>query len=220
MNETNKGREHLIQELEELRQRNAELSKEVSLRSVLASMEDLVFVLDEKGVFKRYFQGVGKKDLYIDPSRFLKRHFRDVMPPEVSAQFQKSIDALGVSGVSQELEFSLEVSGGREWYHALVSNWMTSKNERVGFVVVVRNISKPKQMEEALKEALAKVKLLSGFLPICAVCKKIRDDKGYWNQIESYIRDHSEAEFSHGICPECAKKLYPDYIDDDKQKDA
>jgi len=48
-------------------------------------------------------------------------------------------------------------------------------------------------------------------LPICAACKKIRDDKGYWNQIESYIREHSEAEFSHGICPDCAKKLYPDY---------
>ena len=47
-------------------------------------------------------------------------------------------------------------------------------------------------------------------LPICANCKKIRDDKGYWSQIESYIEDHSEAEFSHGICPDCAKELYPD----------
>lgn len=60
-----------------------------------------------------------------------------------------------------------------------------------------------------LQAALAKVKLLSGFIPICASCKKIRDDKGYWQQIEAYIRDHSEAEFSHGICPDCAKKLYP-----------
>ena len=60
-----------------------------------------------------------------------------------------------------------------------------------------------------LQEALSKVKLLSGFLPICSSCKKIRDDKGYWNQIESYIREHSEAEFSHGICPECFKELYP-----------
>jgi len=61
-----------------------------------------------------------------------------------------------------------------------------------------------------LEDALSQVKLLSGFLPICSSCKRIRDDKGYWNQIESYIRDHSEAEFSHGICPECAKKLYPE----------
>lgn len=61
-----------------------------------------------------------------------------------------------------------------------------------------------------LNAALAKVKLLSGFLPICASCKKIRDDKGYWQQIESYIKEHSEAEFSHGICPDCAYKLYPE----------
>lgn len=62
-----------------------------------------------------------------------------------------------------------------------------------------------------LREALAKVKALSGLLPICASCKKIRDDKGYWNQIEIYLKEHSEAEFSHGLCPDCLKKLYPDF---------
>lgn len=61
-----------------------------------------------------------------------------------------------------------------------------------------------------LKDALAQVKKLSGLLPICSSCKKVRDDKGYWKQIESYIRDHSEADFSHSICPDCVKKLYPD----------
>ena len=65
-----------------------------------------------------------------------------------------------------------------------------------------------------LQEALAKVKTLSGFLPICASCKKIRDDKGYWNHVEAYISEHSEAEFSHGVCPGCAKKLYPDIYHD------
>jgi uncharacterized PurR-regulated membrane protein YhhQ (DUF165 family) len=64
---------------------------------------------------------------------------------------------------------------------------------------------------EELKQALSEVKTLRGFLPICANCKKIRDDKGYWNRIEAYIQEHSDAQFSHGICPECAKKLYPEY---------
>jgi len=64
-----------------------------------------------------------------------------------------------------------------------------------------------------LQESLEKVKLLSGFLPICASCKNIRDDKGYWNQIESYISNNSEAVFSHGICPDCVKKLYPELVD-------
>lgn len=66
-----------------------------------------------------------------------------------------------------------------------------------------------------LERALAEVKKLSGFLPICASCKKIRDDSGYWQQIEVYIRNHSEAQFSHGICPECVKVLYPELKMDD-----
>jgi YesN/AraC family two-component response regulator len=63
-----------------------------------------------------------------------------------------------------------------------------------------------------LQKALAEIKTLQGILPICSCCKKIRNDQGYWQQIEMYIRDHSEAEFSHGICPECAKKMYPKYF--------
>ena len=63
-----------------------------------------------------------------------------------------------------------------------------------------------------LKSALAEVKTLSGLLPICASCKKIRDDTGYWNQIEEYVSKRSEAQFSHSICPECAKILYPDLL--------
>jgi len=61
-----------------------------------------------------------------------------------------------------------------------------------------------------LEYALGEAKTLRGLLPICASCKKIRDDKGYWNQIESYIGKHSGVKFSHGICPECEKKLYPE----------
>jgi hypothetical protein len=61
------------------------------------------------------------------------------------------------------------------------------------------------------KKLLKEIKYLEGFLPICASCKKIRDDKGNWVQIEGYIRDHSAAKFSHGICPDCAKQLYPEF---------
>jgi HAMP domain-containing protein len=77
-----------------------------------------------------------------------------------------------------------------------------------------------KEREKLIKElqvSLEKVKLLSGLLPICASCKKIRDDKGYWFEIESYIRDHSEANFSHGVCPECAKRLYPELYEPNAQ---
>ncbi len=67
-------------------------------------------------------------------------------------------------------------------------------------------------------EALSRIKTLSGLLPICAACKRIRDDKGYWSQIETYISQHSDALFSHGICPDCAKNMYPKIFKEDKQK--
>ena len=73
------------------------------------------------------------------------------------------------------------------------------------------NITEIRQTQKELEEALDNVKKLSGLLPICSFCKKIRDDKGYWNQIEVYIDQHSEATFSHSICQECAKKHYPDF---------
>ena len=63
------------------------------------------------------------------------------------------------------------------------------------------------------EKALQEVRILRGFLPICASCKKIRDDTGYWTQIEGYIKDHSEAEFTHSICPDCAKRLYPEFYE-------
>jgi PleD family two-component response regulator len=83
---------------------------------------------------------------------------------------------------------------------------------RVTAHITIRNQQKLLEAHNAeLQEALAKVKLLSGLLPICANCKKIRDDEGYWQDVAVYVRDHSEADFSHGICPGCLKELYPDF---------
>lgn len=69
-----------------------------------------------------------------------------------------------------------------------------------------------RELERRVAAAIAEVKELSGLLPICASCKKIRDDKGYWNQLEGYISEHSSAQFSHGICPDCMEELYGEYI--------
>lgn len=86
---------------------------------------------------------------------------------------------------------------GRLWHHTDITDQKRAEVEKSKLVA-------------NLTEALAQVKKLSGFLPICASCKKIRDDQGFWQQVEDYIREHSEAEFSHSICPECAKRLYPE----------
>lgn len=79
------------------------------------------------------------------------------------------------------------------------------------FESIRRREEEREMMVRELREALANVKTLKGLLPICASCKKIRDDKGYWNQIEAYIGTHTDAEFSHSICPECRDKLYPGF---------
>lgn len=91
---------------------------------------------------------------------------------------------------------------GRLWHHTDITDRKLAEGEKAKLVA-------------DLTEALAQVKKLSGFLPICASCKKIRDDQGYWRQVEEYIREHSEAEFSHSICPQCAKRLYPGFYEDD-----
>jgi hypothetical protein len=75
-----------------------------------------------------------------------------------------------------------------------------------------------RDLSSRVDDAVAQVKVLRGLLPVCASCKKIRDDQGYWNQMEIYIHAHSEAEFTHGICPDCAEKLYPGYAEKRAQK--
>ncbi|MEN8200469.1 MAG: PAS domain-containing protein [Thermodesulfobacteriota bacterium] len=90
------------------------------------------------------------------------------------------------------------------------------KGERVvGFFSSIMDITELRSSEaekerliQELQESLAKVKTLSGLVPICASCKNIRDDKGYWNQIDNYIEDHSDAMFSHGTCPDCVERMY------------
>ena len=81
----------------------------------------------------------------------------------------------------------------------------------VGYLCARKHVEEDReQLIVDLQDALARIKTLHGLIPICAGCKKIRDDQGYWNQIEGYIRKHSEAEFTHSLCPECADQLYGD----------
>ena len=77
-----------------------------------------------------------------------------------------------------------------------------------------RLVRELREEKEKLERALSEIKTLKGLVPICANCKKIRDDDGFWEQVEVYISDHTEAEFSHSICPVCVKKLYPELYKD------
>lgn len=121
--------------------------------------------------------------------------------------------------------FTLEEEYGdtaleRRYYEDHYSPVVDGNGDIIGLTLFLTDITERKQTEAErdglileLQDAIATVKKLSGLLPVCCHCKKIRDDQGYWNQIEAYIEKHSEAEFSHGLCPECAVKLYPDIFD-------
>ncbi len=118
---------------------------------------------------------------------------------------------------SNVFEWTYAKHDGRKFPALVTLSAMRIEGKKNLILVVGRDLTelkeattKREQLIKDLKGALAKVKTLSGMLPICSACKKVRDDKGYWKQIESYISEHSEAVFSHGMCPECTKRLYPD----------
>jgi hypothetical protein len=138
------------------------------------------------------------------------------MSPEAYGVLWKTI----TTGNEWRGEFHNKKKNGElYWESASISPIRDSAGRVTHYVGVKEDITVRKQTETErdllihdLEEALANVKSLSGLLPICANCKKIRDDQGYWSQVESYIETHSEATFTHGICPDCIKKLYPDLV--------
>lgn len=107
----------------------------------------------------------------------------------------------------------IDISSGKELQDMIAAFNTMSVNLRHGRDHLEEHV---RERTRELQKALDNVKTLRGMLPICSSCKKIRNDDGYWSQIEVYLREHSDAEFSHGICPECAIKLYPDYFPEKK----
>jgi len=101
-----------------------------------------------------------------------------------------------------------------KWVEPSDTLLQTVKEAVEAHLAMLTTISEMEQKNIELEIALSEVKTLKGLLPICSHCKKIRDDKGYWNQIEIYLCEHSEAEFSHGLCPDCGQKLYPDFYNE------
>jgi AmiR/NasT family two-component response regulator len=100
----------------------------------------------------------------------------------------------------------------------LVKPSNTREMKRAIAIAIARfdDLMELRRLNAKLQDALAQAKTLSGLLPICASCKKIRDDEGYWSQLETYIQEHFDIQFSHGLCPECANKLYPEIFRGDK----
>jgi len=121
-------------------------------------------------------------------------------------KFEELFDLLPQIVVETDLKGNLTYANNKE-------NGQTN-----GLRSIIVDITERKKKElvkevliEKLQKAISEIKTLRGIIPICSHCKKIRDDKGYYQQVETYVSRHTEAEFSHGLCPECEKKYYPKY---------
>ena len=178
---------------------------------------DMVYLCDFEGNFidanDAALEGLGYTKSDIKSLNFMSLLDMDQLPRAI-----KEVEELLENGFQENVtEFQLRRKDGKLVYIESKGSLIYRDGHPVAMQGIARNITQRKKLEEEreklineLQQALKEVKQLSGFLPICSHCKKIRDDKGYWNQIEAYIQDHSDAEFSHGICQECAKKYYPD----------
>jgi hypothetical protein len=119
-------------------------------------------------------------------------------------------------GLLIEVEsFNPSMARGERYLASTAGRLYDAQGNVVGAIETIRDITNAKRTEQGrekliieLKEAIAQVRTLSGLLPMCASCKKIRDDKGYWSQLETYINQHTDADISHGLCPECMDKMY------------
>jgi PAS domain S-box-containing protein len=143
----------------------------------------------------------------------------ELFPKELADGFvvdDKLVVESGQSVINRE-EYVIDADGQK---HYLLTTKLPFKDEQgniIGLIGIGRDITARKIAENdrerligELQQALNDIKTLSGLVPICANCKKIRDDQGYWTQLEAYIQDRSDARFSHSICPDCATKLYPE----------
>jgi PAS domain S-box-containing protein len=163
--------------------------------------------------------GYSPEEYYDDP--FL---IRRVIHPDWRDYFFREWDNLVQGNMPSSYEYRIMRRTGEErWFHQRNVLIRDSSGLPTALEGIVTDITERREAEEErerlileLRATLKKVKLLSGLIPVCASCKRIRNDKGYWEQIEAYIRDHSEADFSHAICPECAKRLYGEMVDEDE----
>jgi PAS domain S-box-containing protein len=219
-----------INELTQLRHRIGELEASEAERNAVREALSIVYDAIDSTVGGILIANLEGRITYVNPS-FLRMFDytdkEDVLGKSVANLFaSKAVESLADVKTIIDLtkgeteEFVVVRKDGTKFYvEASSSNVTNDRGNVVGGMASFVDITRRKQTEmeredliRRLETALAKVKTLRGLVPICASCKKVRDDQGFWHQVEVYVRDHSHAEFSHGICPDCARELYPDLV--------
>jgi PAS domain S-box-containing protein len=197
------------------------------LRILIDNLPDLIFFKDTQGRYildnLPHLRSLGAEN----QEEIIGKTSYDFNPPELAKLYTEDEIKVVQSGkpMLDREEIAVHRDTGEKYWH-LTSRvpLFDSQGKVTGIVGIARDITERKHAEEErerlikeLQEAAADIKILSGLVPICSSCKKIRDDKGYWTQLEGYIQAHSEAKFSHGVCPDCMKKLYPNFVPKKKE---
>lgn len=185
-------------------------------KEMVESASDLVYTTDENG-WLTYVNPPTLKLTEYREDELIGTEFSQLAPEDWKRHVQRYYRNRPENYTQEAaIEFPILTKKGQlKWLEQTVAP-VVNDGKITGFQGIGRDITRRKQIQDErekliteLQNAAAEIKTLGGLLPICAACKMIRDDKGYWNQIETYISDHSEADFSHSICPDCYTKLYP-----------
>jgi PAS domain S-box-containing protein len=181
----------------------------VAREAVIESMRDAVIVLD-----------AGQRLVDVNPAAlaFVGRRASEIIG-QPAREVLPDWPALTAACENDALHQQVLVSTKREGRHFDLrrSPLYDEQDHLTGCLIVLQDVTERRHAQkeredliEELQDALASIKTLQGLIPICASCKKVRDDEGYWHQVEVYLETHSDADISHGICPECARLLYSD----------
>ena len=200
------------------------MATKLEMESIVKTVPDIIYRLDQRG--RLTFVSDSVKRYGYEPEELLGTNVMKMVYPEDKAKAihrikerrtgersTKSFETRLITKNKTPVSFEVFVISAEGLY----SPKKLGLGTFLGTQGIARDITERKQAEEEREKLISKlqaafdnIKTLKGLLPICANCKKIRDDKGYWNQIEAYIRDRSDAEFSHSICPDCFEILYSD----------
>lgn len=187
-----------------------------TLEVVLGESTDPIFNILEDGTY-RFVNRAFSTAFQREPEEVIGRRIWDLFSPEEAEKRMTVVRRAFATGQTIVFDVRVPTPAGDTFYITSVKPIVGEGGKVSSVVCISKDITERKRVEmdreqliQSLKAALQEVKTLSGLLPICAHCKKIRDDRGYWTQLECYIREHSKAEFTHGICPDCAKAFFPE----------
>jgi len=173
---------------------------------ILKDSNDAITVQDLTGNILSWNKGAVKMYGYSE-AEALSMNIKSLIPPETNNVELKYLEQIASGSIVDSYETKRVTKDGK-----IIDVWLviTCLKDNKGSISSIATTERDvTERNTLLRKKESEVKVLRGMLPICASCKEIRDDDGYWHQIESYIRKHSEADFSHSLCPKCAKKLYP-----------